>query len=256
MQFNKGKILGYLLLTALLVLVVFMSLNVEGKAAPAIESISIEGSKLLNGNDYLKYSRLDDSESYKYLSVNIIKDRLEKHPYISEASVKNVSGRITAVVTEKKFSAIVNQHGKSFFITPAFELLPFIYGTKDVDYPIISGVSLTDTLKAFTRVRKNKDIKTSFKVIDALELTDRKLYGNLSEIICESSRGMLVQFINFDFPVILGKGDEIKKIAYFGKLWSYFDGKLNRNVVNYIDLRYEKNIFLGLNRDQTRGQNS
>jgi len=257
MQLNKGKILGYLLLTASLAVIIFLSIQMEEEDNSGISSIVLKGNSHLSTEDYLKYTRLDSKDNFRYLTVNIIKDRFEKHPYIDFASVKREPNNIIYVnIVEKKFDAVVTQWGKSFFITGEYTLIPFYFGTRNVDYPIISGISRTDTLKPFFSVRKDLEIKDAFRVMAVAELIDKNLYSNLSEIICSGERGMQIQFINLDFPVILGKGEEIKKMVYFGKMWAYFDGKLNNDIVEYIDLRYDKHIFLGFNREQIEGQSS
>jgi hypothetical protein len=53
-------------------------------------------------------------------------------------------------------------------------------------------------------------------------------------------------FKNFDFPVILGRGDEIRKIIFLNKIWSKIQNNKSAELpINYIDLRFDNLIYIG-----------
>lgn len=249
--------MGSLFMLLLILAIAFLSVRVNIEEAPRITFISLSGNTHLDVEDYFKFTRLDEKEKYKYLSVNIIKDRFEKHPYVETASVKlEPDNKVYVQISEKTFEAIITQYGRNFFLSEEFELLPFMFGTHNVDYPLIRGLSRKDTIKTFSIMYDDPEIKTALKIMAATELIDKNLYANISEIVCSGEKGIELYFNNLDFPVLLGDGEVIRKMVYFGKMWAYFDGKLNNAVVDYIDLRYDKHVFLGFDPGQLEGQSS
>jgi hypothetical protein len=55
----------------------------------------------------------------------------------------------------------------------------------------------------------------------------------------------LLQFSQIEAAVVLGRNNEIEKVMYLEKLVQKFDQTHINNVLNYIDLRYSKYIYLG-----------
>ena len=91
----------------LILSIAFLSVRVNVEEAPKITFISLSGNTHLNVENYFKFTRLDEKENYKYLSVNIIKDRFEKHPYIETASVKlEPDNKVYVEISEKTFEAM------------------------------------------------------------------------------------------------------------------------------------------------------
>ena len=59
-----------------------------------------------------------------------------------------------------------------------------------------------------------------------------------------NGKDILLQFSQFEATVILGRNNEIEKVMYLEKLVQKFDQTHINNVLNYIDLRYSKFIYL------------
>ncbi|MDP2038884.1 MAG: hypothetical protein Q8L04_16000, partial [Ignavibacteria bacterium] len=47
-------------------------------------------------------------------------------------------------------------------------------------------------------------------------------------------------------PVMLGRGNELRKVLYFSSFWNYLKGKELNNYMGYADMRFGGHIFLGL----------
>ena len=71
------------------------------------------------------------------------------------------------------------------------------------------------------------------------------MFDQLSEINLREGRDILVQFSNMDYPIIIGRGSEVRKIVTFNTLWEYLRGNQINSLINYVDLRYADHIFLG-----------
>lgn len=244
---KKQIILNTILLMSLIGLVGYLSVILSNKSDYKIEVISLDGNVHLSKEQYLTFANLLDKNYYKKLSLQIIKDRIEKHPYVERADVKyEGNNKVSIKLFEKKFDSILLHNQKQFILTDKLEVLPFISKTKNVDYPIITNIEIHDTIKALTSLKNNYDVLTASKILSGIKLLDTELYSELSTIDMNNGRDVILYFSTVDYPVIVGRGSEIKKIIYFGNLWSYLKGKEINNYMNYIDLRYSGHIYLGI----------
>ena len=84
---NKVKIRSVIFLSAILVLVFSLSLVIDSSKNEEIKSIELKGDYHLSQDDYLIFAKIDDQESYNVLSPRIVKDRLDKHPYVAKVDI-------------------------------------------------------------------------------------------------------------------------------------------------------------------------
>ena len=118
----QGKILGVLIFTAMLLGVVYLSIMTGNGIKNKIGTIEVTGNDYLTGETYLKFTELNNINNYKYLSLHLIKDRFEKHPFIERAEVKFKSRDVVLVnVREKKFEAVFIKDSAHFLMTDNFE---------------------------------------------------------------------------------------------------------------------------------------
>lgn len=242
----QGKILGVLIFTAMLLGVVYLSIMTGNGIKNKIGTIEVTGNDYLTGETYLKFTELNNINNYKYLSLHLIKDRFEKHPFIERAEVKFKSRDVVLVnVREKKFEAVFIKDSAHFLMTDNFELVPVISPFQNLDVPVITNPDVKISHVGFIKL-KNNETETAFKIIETAKLLDADLYSNLSEVNLRSGRDIILSFKNFDFPVILGRGDEIRKMIFFNKIWNKI--RINKTVglpINYIDLRFSNSIYIG-----------
>ena len=208
--------------------------------------IEVTGNNLLSGDEYLKFSKLDDSSSYEDLTLPVIKDRMLKHPYILKADVENDGlGGVRIEVKEKHIKAVILNDGEPYFITENYEVLPLLSGTKFSDLPIISN--LPDTVKVETlSTLKNDGIEDAFKIIDAARLTNESILKHMAEINLRKGGDIILTFSGVKLPVIFGKDGAAKKMVYLDILWD--DMLSQKNIVEdseYIDLRFSNEIYVG-----------
>jgi cell division septal protein FtsQ len=243
----KGKILGVLLFTALLVGVIYFSLITDNGVKNKIGVIEVTGNNFLSGDDYLKFTELNNKNDYRFLSLHIIKDRFEKHPFVEKAEVKFKSkDEVMVKVTEKKFEGIIVKDTTHFLITDNFELVPVISPFKNLDVPVITNPYMKRMTAGFMKL-KNDETKAAFKIIETAKLIDNDLYSNLSEVNLRNGRDIILTFKGFDFPVILGRGDEVRKVVYLSKIWNKFRNNTSAELpINYVDLRFGKQIYIGM----------
>lgn len=244
---TKKNIVAFLIMILLLICIIYLSIGVKNDADYKIKFISLEGNVHLTKENYLGFAHLLDRNTYSSLTLQIIKDRIEKHPYIDVADVRYDGGnRVSIVIAEKKFHSLLISGEDQFIITEEMQVLPVLDNTKKIDYPVITNPVLNSPVKVLSSIRKNNDVMTASKIIDAVRLANPELQDALSSIDLQHGGEMLLYFSNVDYPVKIGKGNEIRKVFYYCNLWNSLKGKELNNYVEYVDMRYGGHIFLGI----------
>ncbi len=242
-----AKISGVVFLVIILLVFVYLSFNLEKEEAYTISMIELVGDVHLTPDQYFTYAKLNNKNNYSTLTLPIIKDRIEKHPYILNADVKyDGLNKVTVTIKEKSFDALILNRGNKYLITEKFELLPVLPFTRKIDCPVISNPKIEGGFKTFSLVKNQDDIILASKIITAVKLLDPALYQHLSEIDLRNGGDILFYLSSIDYPVVLGRGEEIRKVVYFNRLWSYLKNKDVNSIMSYIDLRFENYIYLGL----------
>ncbi|MGK9368128.1 cell division protein FtsQ/DivIB [Melioribacter sp. Ez-97] len=246
---NKGYIAGIIFFTLLITIIGYFAVTLE-KENYKIDLITLEGNNHLSKEKYLNFANLLDRKNYNELNLQIIKDRFEKHPYVQYADVSYTNnGKVTVILHEKNFDAVLIDNQKHFLITDKLEPVPLLEGTERVDYPVITNPYLDGEIKPFISLKKNNDIATASKILSGIKLVNPELYGNISVIDMRNGGDVVMTFSLFDYPVVFGRGDEARKIVYFNALWNYLKGKEANNLIEYVDLRYNKHIYFGFAAD-------
>jgi cell division septal protein FtsQ len=242
----KGRILSILIFTALMLSVVYLSIVTSNGVKNKIDTIEVTGNNFLSANEYLKFTQLDNKSNYKFLSLHLIKDRFEKHPFIEKAEVKFESrNEVRVNLIEKKFEGIIVKDSSHFLITENFELVPVISPVKNLDVPVITNPVFNISLTGFIKL-KDDDTETAFKIIETAKIVDAGLYSHLSEVNLRDGKDIILTFKNFDFPVILGRGNEIKKIIFLNKILNKIRNNTSAKLmIDYMDLRFDKLIYIG-----------
>lgn len=244
---SKSKIIGSLVFVSLILAVFYFTFFSVNEVKDNIEIIKLSGNNYLTQEQYFRFAKLNNIKEYKNLTLHIIKDRLKKHPYVEDVSVKYIGKDIVGVtLTEKKVEAVLVYNEDQFFITRDLQLLPVMSMTKNIDLPVITNPYLKSKPKAF-EILSEGDITTAVKMIETAKLIDNTIFQNLTEINMRYGKDILVSFRDFNFPVIVGRTNESAKLIYFDKIWD----KIIKNketadaVINYVDLRFDNLIYVG-----------
>lgn len=228
-------------------LVIYLSLTLKTEKGYEIKLIQVEGEQLTSKDQYLKFARLDDNSFSEEITLPLIKNRIEKHPYIESVIVQYDGNNIVKVeINEKNIEAIIFNGEDQFLITERFEILPVLPFTRQLDFPVISNPSLEGALKIGDLYHSNIDIVTGFKIIETVKLVNPELYSMLSEIDLRLGRDIVLAFSNLSFPVVIGRENEIRKVYYFNTLWSFLKGNELNNMMDYVDIRYADHVYLGI----------
>ena len=247
MKKDFGKIFGVVLLFVMVLSILYLSLftyNEKGKEE--IKMINIHGNNLLSKEIYTRFANLEQSSVYDDLNLNIIKRRIEEHPYVEKAEVKSDGrGNVDVRIKEKDIYAVLLSRNEPFFLTSDFELLSIHEFTTYSNIPVISNFRVSDKLSP-SKVYKNEDIVEAFRIIDAAKITDIELAKKLSEIDLKNGGDVVLIFSGVNYPVVFGRGNESKKMIYLSLVWERINTiKASFQQTEYIDLRFTNEAYIG-----------
>jgi len=237
-------LLVFVLVAGLLAAVNF--LIVQKNTGDVYRHIRITGNNLLPSESYLEFCVLSDPDDYSELEIASVKRRFEEHPYVAKADVKfDGVDCIDVNLFEKEIKATLLLNNNLKMISSDFEVLPVFAKTIIHNVPIISHLKIKPSGNS-TEIRNIPGIVQSFKIIDAVELSDHELYEKLSEINLMNGGNIVLTFKGIKCPVVFGRNDEAQKIYALSRL--IVQSSVNENLfknLDYIDLRYSNKIFLG-----------
>jgi cell division septal protein FtsQ len=246
MNEKRSKILGTAIFLLLISLIIFLVFSPIKKIDSKIKSIELSGNNLLSEADYLAFAKLDDLNVNQNISLSIVKDRLEKHPYIERADVEfRRANEVNVILKEKTIAAMLLSRSEQFFLSDKFQVLCLCPNTKFVDYPIISNLAEENEIKMLSFL-KSKDAVEAFKIIDALKNSDERILNRLSEINMQKGGDIILTFSGIKSEVRYGRGDAAKKMVFIETLFN--SGIENQEVLmsyDYIDLRFSSGLYVG-----------
>lgn len=241
----KFQISSIIILVLMICLVLYLAFSVDEDTKTTITKIELSGGRSIENNDYLKFARLDNQKDFKDLDLRIIRDRIAKHPYVKRVNLQYQKPVVKIIITEKKFNGIMITDLKKYLVTSTFEILPYFENIRESNLPLLLNVKLNEKVKVFNSLKKNVDVVTSFKMLSAMKVFNADLFNDLSEINFRNGGDIILNMAAFDYPLVIGRGNEINKIACLAKIWNYLRNNQLNNIINYIDLRYKGNIYIG-----------
>jgi len=255
---KKQKIFNTIFMMLMAGVIVYLTFALNKGKDYKIELISLEGNVHLSVEQYMEYANLRNKANYGRLTLQLIKDRIEKHPYVENTDVRyDGSNKVSVKITEKNFESILLQKDKQYIFTDKLQVLPFISHTKRIDYPVISNAGIYDSVKVLSSLKNKYDVLTASKILTGVKLLNQELFDGLSSIDMRNGEDIVLFFSFSDYPVVIGRGNEIKKMVHFNNLWTYLKGKQINNYLNYVDLRYSGHVYFGITNDTLQtGMNS
>ena len=169
---KSSKILGTFIFVVLISCLIYLIYYSNKTDRGEIKMFEISGNNLLPVNDYLAFTNLEDSSKFSKITLQNIKERFEKHPYILYANVEFTGSNIVKVhLTEKNIEAVLLSSGEPNFITDNFQVLSIMPDTKFMDFPVISNSSFEQEIKPLSFIRTS-DIVEAFKIIKSARMTN------------------------------------------------------------------------------------
>jgi len=243
----KSKIIGLMIFLITISGLFFVALMPAKKEeSKQLKSIQILGNHLLPQSSYLSFAKLNDMQNSFELTLPILKDRLEKHPFIASTEIEiSKFNNAKATIREKNLAAIVICNDQSLLMSDELQLLPLFSNTKFIDLPIVNNPQDYKQYKALEYLR-NEEIIEAYNIIIAIKSSNEEMFKNLSEINLNKGDGITITFSGVHPIVKFGRGSISKKIISLNSIWNDFknaDNDLSRS--DYVDLRFTNKIYLG-----------
>ncbi|MBE2280943.1 MAG: hypothetical protein IAE91_11170 [Ignavibacteriaceae bacterium] len=237
---------------ALIIMVIFTGLFIylgiyDSKkiAAQGLTEINFVGNNLLDQSEYINFV-YSSKDSGTIFTAAEFRESLLKHQYVVDVSIKqSPDGSAKVSVKEKEPEALLKLKDSFYLITQSKELIPVLNGLKSMNYPVVDNFRI-DSID-HNDISKNQDIYSAYKIINAAKILNRKLLNDISGIDLRLGGDIVISITGFKPFVIFGREDTARKIVYLNKLYSERD-RLTQSLAkaNYIDIRYKKSIFLGI----------
>lgn len=250
---NKKLILIFIFI--LILVSVLLSLNWREDAI--IEKITVSGNYTISKEEILTAARLNDSLiSNQEINIELIRDRIMKHPEIKKAFVsKELPSELKIEIIEKRPVAILNGENEIKLVDDEPDIFPFKNANKLYDLPVISGVRIVNSHNPKLKYNKD-DIRLALFIILNSYKESKLLYNNISEVNLSDTDKIIVYLSEDSSPVYLPRSSRsnISDIKYREKLLNkltVFDQYIKKSMdihlkekINYVDLRFSNQIIV------------
>ena len=252
---SKSDIKHFVLLFIVLGIIGLLAFTLEKSEINDITKIELAGNNFLSEDEYLGYSQLNSPDQLLGISTALIRDRLEKHPYIENVDIHLIERGIAQVkIYEKKMDAVLLSRSKQYMISTNSEIVPWLSSTKHVNLPVIIYNHHKESIHVFENAVANENLLCALKIISTAEIYDKKLYESISEINLNKDGGVSIHLSDLTSPIFFGKSNEIEKTVFLSKIYKHVKGNKITKYLDYVDLRYNEMVYLGLDELSTRDE--
>ncbi|HEX2788452.1 MAG TPA: FtsQ-type POTRA domain-containing protein [Ignavibacteria bacterium] len=254
---SKPKIIGLILLVAVSVTAVVVFAN-KWRNNLNYDKITIEGNHTIPSTDILEIARLreDSTINLDELNIDLIQDRISKHPEIKKAFVsKEPPDLLKIEVIEKRPIAVLNTSMGIKLIDDELEIFPYRNIEKIYDLPVISGIRTEDNIKGLNNINKNELRAALFIVLNAFK-ESKGLYNNISEINIADSTKLIVYSNEKSIPFYLpySNAQDVKskeyqevvrtKMRLYDNFMNNIFSKIMTREIEYVDLRFSNQVVV------------
>jgi len=240
------KIVSITLFSSLILFLIFIGFISTNKTRDEVlQSIELQGCKLLSQNEYLQYANIETDADLKNFSLSSLREIFLKHPYVSNAYVVlDADKKVSVKIREKAFEAIAIIKEKLFLVTSEKKIVPILPNTEVLDFPILTNLSGDVAEK---EIERNNEIQNAFTIIHSAKNLGDNLSQSVSEINLRNGGDITLTLTHANSVILLGKTNLTEKIYTLDALMKQIGNKISLTTANYIDLRYTSNIFIGAN---------
>lgn len=204
-----------------------------------IKSIELIGNTTLSKNEIFEFAKLSDSLLMsEQLNLQMIEERISKHPNVSSVNAKRVSSRLVIEISEKAPFAIVMPSAKDkpvLLLDDKLNLYNYKKEMRDLSLPVISGLSKDLEISNVPADDYNK-MKLAHFIISELMKIDKLLYNFVSEIHFSDSVSVTLYTFEGAVPVYLLDYNSLNPDMQHVSYLQYFN-PANDNIRNIISAR-------------------
>lgn len=172
------------ILFVVIIIFTFSSIVVSGlwKDKSTIKKVELSGNITLSKDEIFDFARLNDSMiCSNELTLDMIESRISKHPNIKKTIVSKDAATIKIEISEKNPFAVASNGKEMFLVDDQFSLYNLKKDHKDIDIPVITGLSTQLGTDTFGK-DDLKDLKIAQYIISQSIKINKSLYNYISEI--------------------------------------------------------------------------
>ncbi|MBK8552733.1 MAG: FtsQ-type POTRA domain-containing protein [Ignavibacteria bacterium] len=254
---NFKKII-LLLIVLIVIAVAFLSL--KWRSGNALDKITLTGNYTISREEIFSIARLNDSIiSSDEINIDLIQDRISKHPEIKKAFVsRELPSEIKIEVIERRPVAILNGENEIKLIDDELEIFPFKNSSKLYDLPVISGVRIENHTNPMKKYNE-EDLRLALFIILNTYKDSKAVYNNISEVNLSDTAKAVIYLSEDSSPFYFPRkykesisNKEYQKLllnkleVFECYLKQSLDNHLKKQI-NYVDLRYENEVIVNSN---------
>ena len=140
------------------------------------DKITISGNITLSKEDILNVAHLKEDSviNIEELNIDIIQDRISKHPEIKKVFVsKEPPAELRIDITERRPVAIINFGNELKLVDKELEIFSFKNFEKIFDLPVINGLDIANDTKTGVRAWENEIRLALFMIIESHKVDQR-----------------------------------------------------------------------------------
>lgn len=172
------------ILFTIVIIFTFSSIVLSGlwKDKSTVKKVELFGNTTLSKEEIFDFAKLNDSIiCTNTLSLEIIEGRIAKHPNIKKVVVSRNNAVIRIEIAEKYPFAVATNGKEMFLVDDQLSLYTLKKEHKDIDLPVISGLSPETDINVFGK-DDLKTLKIGQYIISEAVKINRSLYNYISEI--------------------------------------------------------------------------
>lgn len=212
-----------------------------------IHEIEISGCRMISNDELKKYAGLSYEMNMMTLDPQVIRMRLQDHPWVQTASVKRIwpDGLEVSIKEQRPQALVVEKGGKqlSYVNNSGTVFAPIELG-QELDFPVITGTDSTHTEE-----EKKGMIATASLFLRLAEQNNPNLPAqDISEIHFTEEGELILYLVEHPFPIYFGKEDIKRKYTQLRQvleiLYQKKGGGATIEKIAYIRMDYQKNKVL------------
>ncbi|NWF90532.1 MAG: hypothetical protein HXY50_13855 [Ignavibacteriaceae bacterium] len=241
----KSKIIGLILfITIISVLFIIALKPVTKQSSDGVKSLTLSGNQLLSQSSYLNFAKLNQEQNFRSITLELVKDRLDKHPFIVSTEVEQSNqGSVKVEMLEKELIAFLILRDESYLLSNELQMLPILTNTKISDLPIINNPKNASDYKVLSYL-ESEEILEAYSILKAIKYLNPNMLSRLSEINLNHGNDITLTFSGIKPLIKFGKNEVAKKILVLNSLWKELENKdSDLGQSEYVDLRFTNQIY-------------
>lgn len=209
-----------------------------------IRAVKIQGNQFVPDEQILDAAEINYSKDIFAVNTDEIEVRILTHPMIERVSVRRLlPSTLKIKVTERNLIAALA--GSEVSAVDFSGNIITNYPAESVyDLPVITGFHFKTEVKGVRKPIQPELLQEAFTILYHLKSLDIILYHDISELHYSPSSGIILYFKKTNLPVILGKDDFNRKIAYLSTVYHYLVEKNSLDKALAIDVRFKDQVVV------------